>query len=145
MLRQQSHQRLREVAAGDIVDPAIALGLADHRDDLGSTDDASHDQPLQFGEVTGMGHGKPVNARRFHCVPPSLINSNSRLGLKGISRSSTFLPLSSSASSIACANIAPTGMAPASPAPLMPSGLSGDSVTVCAISICGTSSAVGSR
>src|SRR5258707_14820188 len=119
---------------------AIALGLADNRHDVGRADRSARDQPIEFGEIPGMRHRQSENLRRLHGTLALRVNSNNRLGLSGISSSSTLWCLRSSASSIACANNGPTGIAPPSPAPLIPSGLSGDGVVVWPSSIRGASS-----
>ena len=81
--------------------------------------------PRCAGSLPSGAHLRaPVRPRRWriHRFAPRL-SSNSRLGLSGISSSSTPRAFRSSASSIAWANSGPTGIAPASPAPLMPSGI----------------------
>ncbi len=68
MHRQQRHQRLREITAGEIVDAAIALGLADDGDDIRRADRAADDQSLQRGKIAGMRHRQSENLRAFHAV-----------------------------------------------------------------------------
>src|SRR5581483_2525355 len=134
MLREQAHQGLGEIAAGEIVDATIAFGLPYDGGDLGGANLSARDQAIELGQVARMGHRQPEDLRPFHVLLPSWlacwISSNTRLGLRGISNSSILRCLSCSAFSIACANSGPTGIAPASPAPLMPRGFNGDGVTV---------------
>ena len=96
-------RRLREVAAGEVVDAAIALGLADDGDDVAGANRSVRDQPLELREVAGMRHRQSEDLRRPHILFASGISSNSRLGLSGISSNSISFLFKSSASSIACA------------------------------------------
>lgn len=63
MTAQQRHQALGEIAAGEVVDPAIALGLADDGDDFLSANKTFGNQPVEGREVAGMGHGQSEDVR----------------------------------------------------------------------------------
>jgi hypothetical protein len=63
MPAEQRHQALGEVAAGEVIDPAIALGLADDGDDFLSAHKAFGDQPVEGGKIAWMGHGQSEDVR----------------------------------------------------------------------------------
>jgi len=75
ILRQQTHQGLGEIAAGEIVDATIALGLPDDRGDIGRANLPACDQALELGKVPGMCHREPEDLRPLHVLsssrPPS--------------------------------------------------------------------------
>src|SRR5581483_7662191 len=86
MLREQAHQGLGEIAAGEIVDATIAFGLPYDGGDLGGANLSARDQAIELGQVARMGHRQPEDLRPFHVLLPSWlacwISSNTRLGLR---------------------------------------------------------------
>jgi len=63
------HQRetVRREAAREIVDKAIAFGLAEHRDDAGGIDALCGDRRFDPAHVVGRVGGDAVDFGRGHC------------------------------------------------------------------------------
>ena len=60
-LAQQGRQRESKIAAGEIVDAAIAFGLADHRGNIGRREGARIEQGGQAREISGMLHRQAMD------------------------------------------------------------------------------------
>src|SRR3546814_16124562 len=59
----RSRKRQREIAAGEIVHPAVAFGLADHRADMTRIERARIEQGGELRQVAGMRHAEAMNGR----------------------------------------------------------------------------------
>src|SRR6476646_8941712 len=60
---QKRQQGLGKIATSEIIDAAIALGLADNGDDLVRLDGSLRDMAIQFREIARMFHTKSENTR----------------------------------------------------------------------------------
>ena len=65
---EQQAQRQRRVAAREIVDEAVALGLAEDRDDAFRIDAARGDRGLDAADVVGGGCGNAMDLGDRHDV-----------------------------------------------------------------------------
>ena len=68
--RNSSVKRQRRIAAAEIVDQAVALGLAEHRDDALRIDPAGGDRRLDAADVVGRSGGDAVDLGDRHGGSP---------------------------------------------------------------------------
>ena len=70
--RERQAQRLGREAAREIVDAAVALGLAEDRDDAGGRDRALLDRGDEPRDVIRSGRAQPVHMSLPHLALPPL-------------------------------------------------------------------------
>jgi hypothetical protein len=80
--RQRIAQDRHSIFAGEIVDPAVALGLAEHRQDRRRRDFTRLDKPHEAGNVAGaLGrNAHHINRNRRHGYSASPVDQKINLG-----------------------------------------------------------------